>query len=653
MIDEAYMLDGGEKSDGQSSYKAAVIDTIVANVQGSPGEDRCILLLGYQERIKNMLHNMNPGLPRRFRENHPFVFDSFEISQLRDILLLKMDELGLKYSTNAVSTAVDMLERASTRAHFSNAAEIDECIATAQRNYGLRQSKRGTWERSVDEGLTPEDFDPEFKKRNLGCRELLSGKLGQSVIDILAGYQSQYRRATQRGLKAQSFMPTNFVFKGPSGTGKKTTARFMGQMFYDMGLLSSPQVVECTAVDFLAQYVGQTSPKTRSYLNKAMGKVLYIDRAHRLNNHHFGSEAIEEIVHFVTNHSDTGRIVTILADDAEGMDALLAAYPTLCSSFDEEIILGHIGPDDCIQLLKRELEGHQVVAPFLQRTDSFQYASVKTAIHKLQGIPGWRNAKDISDLAKKAILKHLEMDPQLHGSALSHPTSRLPSASQSNPTSIPHHIICTCIQEMAERRRRQAAAKPGAQSHSRNPTPAQSQFHKSANANLQPPLNYATNEEISHNFASRSRANAPERSDIQSAERTQRRLEKTQQPNVLNEDTMKNVLADYIKLRSAEVRDKDKKQFIGADKGGEASSQSLTSSRVHIRDPGVSDEIWEQLQADKKKMQERTREEEQEEKDVQKKLKEMGVCPLGFHWIKQDGGYRCEGGSHFVGNEQL
>ena len=49
------MLYGGSKgsTDGDS-YKTAVIDTIVAEVQSVPGEDRCVLLLGYKDPMENM-----------------------------------------------------------------------------------------------------------------------------------------------------------------------------------------------------------------------------------------------------------------------------------------------------------------------------------------------------------------------------------------------------------------------------------------------------------------------------------------------------------------------------------------------------------------------------------------------------------------------
>jgi len=52
----------------------------------------------------------------------------------------------------------------------------------------------------------------------------------------------------------------------------------------------------------------------------------------------------------------------------------------------------------------------------------------------------------------------------------------------------------------------------------------------------------------------------------------------------------------------------------------------------------------------KKVEQERLREKEVK---AQRKLEKMGVCCAGFQWIKQPGGYRCAGGSHFVGDAQL
>lgn len=50
------MLYAGSGAPGGSAdtYKTAVIDTIVAEVQSVPGEDRCVLLLGYKDQMEEM-----------------------------------------------------------------------------------------------------------------------------------------------------------------------------------------------------------------------------------------------------------------------------------------------------------------------------------------------------------------------------------------------------------------------------------------------------------------------------------------------------------------------------------------------------------------------------------------------------------------------
>jgi len=68
IIDEAYMLYSSSASSQNHSdtFKTAVIDTIVAEVQSVPGDDRCVLLLGYEDKMVEMFQNVNPGLSRRY-----------------------------------------------------------------------------------------------------------------------------------------------------------------------------------------------------------------------------------------------------------------------------------------------------------------------------------------------------------------------------------------------------------------------------------------------------------------------------------------------------------------------------------------------------------------------------------------------------------
>jgi len=123
IIDEAYMLHSGDNQ--PDSYRSGVIDTIIAEVQGVLGEDRCIILVGYEDRLKNMFHHANPGLPRRFPIENPFRFENFSVPQLEEILELKMKEQDLHASKDALRVTREFLERALMRPNFSNAGEVE------------------------------------------------------------------------------------------------------------------------------------------------------------------------------------------------------------------------------------------------------------------------------------------------------------------------------------------------------------------------------------------------------------------------------------------------------------------------------------------------------------------------------------------------
>ncbi|KAI0186840.1 hypothetical protein EV127DRAFT_500138, partial [Xylaria flabelliformis] len=72
VVDEAYMLDPGNTNGGQNEFKSGVLDTFVSVVQGLSCKDRCIILVGYKDRMRAMFRNANPGLSRRFPIEQPF-----------------------------------------------------------------------------------------------------------------------------------------------------------------------------------------------------------------------------------------------------------------------------------------------------------------------------------------------------------------------------------------------------------------------------------------------------------------------------------------------------------------------------------------------------------------------------------------------------
>jgi len=227
IIDEAYMLypgSGSGSGSGTDIYKTAVIDTIVADVQSVPGDDRCVLLLGYEAQMVDMFQNVNPGLTRRFQLSDAFRFEDFSDSELQEILQLKLTNQDLGATQQAVSTAIDVLSRLRNGLNFGNGGDVENLISKAKANYQARQSALSAAQRSIDFIFEPQDFDTDFDRASgaeTNLQELFKGVIGcEGIIAKLDGFLKVAKGMRAQGLEPRGQIPMNFIFKGPPGNRK-------------------------------------------------------------------------------------------------------------------------------------------------------------------------------------------------------------------------------------------------------------------------------------------------------------------------------------------------------------------------------------------------------------------------------------------------
>ncbi|KAH7137463.1 P-loop containing nucleoside triphosphate hydrolase protein [Dactylonectria estremocensis] len=426
IIDDAHMFyqEEGRKSRRTDDYRLGCLDVIVSKVHNKPGEDRCVILVGYTDGIQEMLRNTNPGLRRRFPLEQAFVFTDYNDEDLNQILRLKMAGEQITASQPAMDVAAEVLRRMRDRPNFGNGGDVsnllDQAIARFADN--VTQSLENN---NGDENTTleREDFDPEWNRgqgASEKCRLLFHGLIGfEVVIDQLQGYQRMAANMRRVGRDPRQRVPFTFLFKGPPGTGKTHTGRIVGQIFYDMGFLSSNEVVECSASHLISQWVGGTAPKVVDLLDRALGKVLLIDEAYRLavkgsrssGGLNYEEEAVGELVDALTKPRYLHKLVIVLAGYERGIDLLMRVNPGLRGRFATEIVFRPMTPRQCKTHLVNLIHKDGIAIRDGPEANDEDQKTVLLLFSKLALTPGWANARDVETLAGIIATDIYQMEP--------------------------------------------------------------------------------------------------------------------------------------------------------------------------------------------------------------------------------------------------
>jgi SpoVK/Ycf46/Vps4 family AAA+-type ATPase len=141
---------------------------------------------------------------------------------------------------------------------------------------------------------------PELKK--------LNNMIGMDGLKTTMFYQIIYYLQNMHKKGQNEYLHT--VITGPPGTGKTSVAEIIGNIYKNMGVLSSKgSFTLAKREDFIAPYLGQTAIKTRVLLESCVGGVLFIDEAYALgpgqkDKDSFSKEAIDTLNAFLSEHKN-------------------------------------------------------------------------------------------------------------------------------------------------------------------------------------------------------------------------------------------------------------------------------------------------------------------------------------------------------------
>jgi len=143
-------------------------------------------------------------------------------------------------------------------------------------------------------------------KKMVGLTEIKN-----EIIDMLLYYLTNFGKKNDNML--------HMTLEGSPGCGKTKLAKIISKIMNGMNILHSDKIIYAKSTDLIAEYVGQTGPKTQKVIDKAMGGILFIDEAYALGSaagreHNFSAECIN-----VLNQN--------LSDNKNKFICIIAGYP--------------------------------------------------------------------------------------------------------------------------------------------------------------------------------------------------------------------------------------------------------------------------------------------------------------------------------------
>lgn len=221
----------------------------------------------------------------------------------------------------------------------------------------------------------------------------------KKTLNELVDYMKLREKGTDLNLKNVNL---HMVFLGNPGTGKTTVARILVDILYELKYIKQNKLIEVSSKDLVAEYVGQTAPKTMEVVDRAMGGILFIDEAYALANkdgkNTYNAEAIATLIKAMEDYRDD--LVVIFAGYTKEMQDFLNSNSGIVSRIGYTLEFDDYTEDELVKIF----DGMMKKAGFIVKEDA--YDKLREIIQENIHTKNFGNARFIRNVYEKTIIKH-------------------------------------------------------------------------------------------------------------------------------------------------------------------------------------------------------------------------------------------------------
>jgi hypothetical protein len=412
--------------------------------------------------------------------------------------------------------------------------------------------------------------------------------------------------------------------------------------------LPSDKIVETSALDLTADFLGQTSTKVNEALKEAKGGVLFIDEAYNLGFGPYGKEACDTIVAGMTSE-EYRDVVIVIAGYPHEIEEMLRSNSGLKSRFTHFFEFPDWGPNDCKSFFEM-FSGKQ--------NFDLEYGivdAIEKGCSKLMQLDGWGNGRCVTKLWEEAksnrdarVFHTGEMERMLSLKDAERALESMLKARQ--PKTKKEGIVSSKISNSYP----PEIAFGNQEARPQNMEMEMDRTEKQREAELlsEEVSNYP--EEMCSSHGPQSGNHDENGRDGGVPDEIWDELQDSKRGEKKRLEELWLLQTKYKELQAAEEeaqrRHEEELERLRLKKEREERERAIREAEEAER------RRREEAEAESKRIEDELRQREEERRKleaIKRRLQQIRPCPMGFSWYKCGSGWRCGGGSHYVGDEEL